>query len=132
VVLNCLWGAEGNNVKATILGLICLLAVPLCQARIITNDDDDPNNEWGINLRINMGTYGGTAEASMPPYEWAILGDITNDGILNFVDFAYQAEEWHVVADERPGDLDRSGTVDINDVALSIDDWLRETVWKAP
>jgi parallel beta-helix repeat protein len=30
---------------------------------------NDPNNEWGRNLRINMGAYGGTAEASMSPYD---------------------------------------------------------------
>ena len=38
----------------------------------------DPNNEWGENLRINMGAYGGTAEASMPPYDWSLLSDIYN------------------------------------------------------
>ena len=30
----------------------------------------DPNNEYGINLRINMGAYGGTAQASIPPHDW--------------------------------------------------------------
>ena len=28
----------------------------------------DPNNKHGINLHINMGAYGGTAQASIPPY----------------------------------------------------------------
>ena len=32
----------------------------------------DPNNEYGINLRINMGAYGGTCQASMPPLNWSI------------------------------------------------------------
>ena len=32
----------------------------------------DPNNEYGINLRINMGAYGGTCQASMPPHNWSI------------------------------------------------------------
>jgi predicted outer membrane repeat protein/parallel beta-helix repeat protein len=32
----------------------------------------DPNNEYGINLRINMGAYGGTCQASMPPLNWTI------------------------------------------------------------
>ncbi len=35
--------------------------------------DADPLNRFGQNLRINMGGYGGTAEASMPPYDWALL-----------------------------------------------------------
>jgi len=30
----------------------------------------DPDNIYGINLRINMGAYGGTAQASMPPLGW--------------------------------------------------------------
>ena len=30
----------------------------------------DPNNEYGVNLRVNMGAYGGTAQASMPPLGW--------------------------------------------------------------
>jgi len=31
----------------------------------------DPNNEYGVNLRINMGAYGGTAQASIPPLGWS-------------------------------------------------------------
>ena len=31
----------------------------------------DPDNIWGENIRINMGAYGGTSEASMPPYNWS-------------------------------------------------------------
>ena len=30
----------------------------------------DPDNEWGENLRVNMGAYGGTSQASMPPLGW--------------------------------------------------------------
>jgi parallel beta-helix repeat protein len=30
----------------------------------------DPNNEYGINQRINMGAYGGTCQASIPPHGW--------------------------------------------------------------
>ena len=30
----------------------------------------DPYNEWGENLRINMGAYGGTSQASMAPLGW--------------------------------------------------------------
>jgi parallel beta-helix repeat protein/predicted outer membrane repeat protein len=30
----------------------------------------DPNNEYGINLHINMGAYGGTCQASIPPLDW--------------------------------------------------------------
>lgn len=30
----------------------------------------DPTNIYGINLRINMGAYGGNCQASMPPLNW--------------------------------------------------------------
>ncbi|MBN2455364.1 MAG: hypothetical protein JXB29_02315 [Sedimentisphaerales bacterium] len=76
-----------------------------------------------------MGGYGGTAEASMPPYDWALLADLTNDGIVTFTDFAYQAKDWLETCNEQPGDLDRSGSVDSTDVGLLADDWLKETIW---
>ena len=91
--------------------------------------DEDPNNDWGENLRINMGAYGGTAEASMPPYDWALLADLTNDGIVNFEDFAYQAEDWRQGQSEQPGDLDRNGVVDFADLFLLTEDWLKQTSW---
>jgi hypothetical protein len=91
--------------------------------------DVDPLNRWGQNLRINMGAYGGTAEASMPPYDWALLADLTNDGIVNLEDFANQAKDWQNSADAQPGDLNRDGTVDINDALLMANDWLKTTSW---
>jgi hypothetical protein len=90
---------------------------------------DDPNNEWGHNLRINMGAFGGTAEASIPPYDWALLADLTNDGIVTLEDFAYQTADWLNSADNLPGDLNRDGLVDISDLALLTDDWLAQTYW---
>jgi hypothetical protein len=90
---------------------------------------DDPDNEWGQNLRIDMGAYGGTAEASMPPYGWAILGDLTNDGTVDFNDFVYQAKDWQRRAGEQPGDLDRNGVVGMEDFGLLVEDWLLETSW---
>lgn len=97
----------------------------------------DPANKWGINMRINMGAYGGTAEASMPPYAWTLLGDLTNDGIVNTRDFAIQAQYW--MKTENPpatgmieadaagqlGDLSRNGVVDTIDLALLAQDWLK-------
>jgi len=93
---------------------------------------DDPNNIWGENLRINMGAYGNTAEASIPPYDWAILSDITNDGIVDLVDFAYQAGMYTDEDNELPGDLDRNGVVDLSDIALLGEDWLEQTSWVQP
>jgi hypothetical protein len=35
----------------------------------------DPENLYGINRRINIGAFGGTTQASMPPIEWSIIED---------------------------------------------------------
>jgi hypothetical protein len=89
----------------------------------------DPLNRWGENIRINMGAYGGTAEASMPPYDWALLSDITNDGTVDFVDFAHTADMFTDQEDELPGDFDRDGDVDYADLGLLVQDWLKQTSW---
>ena len=86
---------------------------------------DDPNNEWGENLRINMGAYGGTAEASMAPPGWALLSDLSNDGIVNFVDLALQVEDWLTTANEQPGDLNHDGAVNMIDFSILADTWLK-------
>jgi len=89
----------------------------------------DPNNEWGENLRINMGAYGGTAEASMPPYDWALLSDITNDGTVDFIDFAHLANLYTDQDEQLPADFDRDGDVDYADLHLLTQDWLKATIW---
>jgi len=101
---------------------------------------DDPNNEWGINLRINMGAYGDTAEASMPPHDATLLADITNDGLVNMKDFAAQALYWSpkdwlngnllnsyqlTITNSMPGDLNRDGLVNAADLVLLAEDWLK-------
>ncbi|GAH13907.1 unnamed protein product, partial [marine sediment metagenome] len=93
---------------------------------------DDPNNEWGENLRINMGAYGGTAQASMPPYGWALLGDLSNDGIIDYVDLGGQVKDWLTTASQQPGDLNRDGIVNMADFALLAQDWLAKTSWYKP
>jgi hypothetical protein len=89
----------------------------------------DPNHVRGENLRINMGAYGGTRQASMPPYDWALLADITNDGIVDGCDYAHQAGDWLINGTQQPGDLNRNGIVNMRDLALFVDDWLKTTSW---
>ena len=86
---------------------------------------DGPSHLWGTNLRINMGCYGGTPRASMPPYGWGLLADINNDGLVNSKDFAFQVQFWMKTESEQPGDLDRNGTVNTADLALLTEDWLK-------
>jgi len=90
---------------------------------------EDPDNDWGENLRINMGAYGGTAEASMPPYDWSLLSDITNDGTVDFVDFAHLADIYLEQDERLPADFDRDGDVNYPDLRLLTEDWLKQTAW---
>jgi len=78
------------------------------------------------NVRINMGAYGGTAEASKTPATWGLLADLTNDRIVDFQDFARQTECQDHTGSEEPGDLDRDGQCTVADVSLLSDDWLKE------
>jgi predicted outer membrane repeat protein len=67
-------------------------------------DAGDPASPIGLEPfpnggRINMGAYGGTAEASRsyfnkPPCEIIVAGDINGDCIVNFGDFAFMALHW--------------------------------------
>ena len=91
----------------------------------ILNIPDGPSNLWGTNLRINMGSYGGTDEASVPPHGWSLLADINNDGLVNSKDFAFLVQSWMKSESRQPGDLDRNGTVNSADLALLTEDWLK-------
>jgi parallel beta-helix repeat protein/predicted outer membrane repeat protein len=88
----------------------------------------DPAQEWGINLRVDMGAYGGTAEASMAPRGWALRADINNDGIVNLPDFGHLGEAFEARGRE-PADVSRDAEVDYADLSRLADDWLRVTDW---
>ncbi|MFH1370678.1 MAG: peptidylprolyl isomerase [Planctomycetota bacterium] len=84
-------------------------------------------NDWNL-LRIEMGTYGGTTKASIPPEDWGLLADIDNDGTTDNSDFAWFASYWLDEGSELPADLDRSKNVDIADLQLFSNDWLQPAV----
>lgn len=88
---------------------------------------EEPND--ANNIRINMGAYGGTVEASKSPANWALLADLTNDGIANFADLAEQTEDWLKSASEQPGDLNRDGVVNGIDFSLLASDWQQIANW---
>ncbi len=89
----------------------------------------DPDNEWGVNKRVNLGAYGGTTEASIPPHGWVLLADLTNDGVVDFNDFSHQAADYGADSNEMPGDLNREGNIGAEDVKLLTEDWLIQTTW---
>jgi len=80
------------------------------------------------NVRLNIGAFGGTTEASMPPADWALLSDATNDGIVDFADFALGITAFPGL-EHQPGDLNRDGAVDARDLECFSEDWLRQTSW---
>ncbi len=84
---------------------------------------EDPNNEWGQNLRINMGVYGGTAEASMPPYDWRSIADLTNDWVVDLSDLAVFVDFWLQSGECIPSDLSRNGSVGFGDFSILADEW---------
>jgi len=93
----------------------------------LADEISEPNN-----IRINMGAFGGTAEASKTPANWSLLGDLTNDGTVDGVDFAHTAMDWLMTATEQPGDLDRNDVADFRDIKLLVQDWLKQTSWAQP
>jgi len=95
-----------------------LLAVP-----------NDLANDHGSNIRINMGAYGGTAEASLAPPGWALLADLNNDGTVDIQDRALWDENAAQPEAESPADLNRDGDVDQADLDRFQQDWQSQTTW---
>jgi thermitase len=104
--------------------------------------DGDISNRWGQNIRINMGAYGGTIEASMAPPGLRLLADINNDCIVNMKDYALQASYHGLPAHANMarmampqnstfimqydyGDLNRDGQTSPADISILTDQWLK-------
>ncbi len=88
---------------------------------------DEP--ESPTNVRVNLGAYGSTSEASKTPVGWSLLADLTNDGRVDSLDLRYWPENWLRSGIELAGDLNRSGTIDMVDFGLLGQDWLKTTGW---
>ena len=81
-------------------------------------DEPEPNGN-----RINMGAYGGTAEASKSPAYWRSIADATNDWVVDINDLKVFADYWLNAGECLPGDFDRSQFVDFNDFAILGREW---------
>ena len=77
-----------------------------------------------------MGVYGGTYRASMGPYDWSLLSDMTNDGRVDLVDFAYLAAIFGEHGSQLYSDFDHNGEVGYGDLGLLVEDWLETTDWQ--
>lgn len=81
----------------------------------------DPSGRYAENVRINMGAYGGTAEASLGPVGWTLRTDVTNDGRVDFHDLS-----WLTTSGGDGADLNADAFCDCADLALLSSEWLRE------
>ncbi|OHB44779.1 MAG: hypothetical protein A2Y13_00040 [Planctomycetes bacterium GWC2_45_44] len=91
----------------------------------------DPLGLYGINKRINMGFYGGTEQASIPPNNWMLLADINNDGTVDVYDLyflidSYLSEDTQEVS----ADIRHDGTVNLADYTLLAAEWLDTASWR--
>lgn len=91
----------------------------------------DPQNRCGKNVRINMGAYGGTEQASMAPPGWMLLGDLDNSGSVDYHDTAILAAAWLQTGETLLADVSRDSAVDLEDLAVLTLDWLHGSSWNA-
>jgi len=94
---------------------------------------DAPGGTVGANKRINLGAYGGTAQASLAPAGRTLLADVDNDGRVGWADLAGVTADWMTETDEKPcGDLSRDGAVGTADLTLLGQEWRHETRSSGP
>jgi hypothetical protein len=94
-------------------------------------DAGKPNSNWTRELwphgkQINMGTYGGTPEASMSLSSIGNLADLNADGFVDWLDLMLLKDQWLRQEVLLAEDLDRNGIVDFADFALFADTWAWE------
>jgi hypothetical protein len=75
--------------------------------------EPDPNGN-----RINMGAYGGTAQASKSPDGFRSLSDLNNDWQYSLADLSIFVDYWLQSGTCLPADLDRDSAVDFEDYAV--------------
>ncbi len=79
---------------------------------------------WPHGAKINMGAYGGTAQASMSrDREKGDVADVDYDGSVGLLDYARLAQWWRMERALLAEDLDRNGVVDFRDVLLMGQEW---------
>jgi len=78
------------------------------------------------NVRINMGAYGGTDKASKSPANWASLADLTNDHKVDMDDLIVFVHYWLANDQCIPSDLNHNESVNFVDFAFFADQWLWE------
>jgi hypothetical protein len=83
---------------------------------------DEPGD--ANNVRIDMGAYGGTAEASKTPANWRSITDLTNDWAVDINDLGVFVGYWLDSGECIPSDLNRNQLVNFADYAIFAQQWL--------
>jgi subtilisin family serine protease len=91
-------------------------------------DAGDPNSIWTEELwphgkRINMGAYGGTAQASMSLSTIGDKRDLNEDGLINWNDVLLLIDKWNSGDAPQKQDINRNGIVDANDLMFYYGNW---------
>jgi hypothetical protein len=82
------------------------------------------NEPWPNGGRIDMGAYGGTAEASLSPSSVGSAADLDGDGRVDFRDWRAFATAWLSTTAPRREDFNRDGAVNFADFAVLSSAWL--------
>ena len=78
---------------------------------------------WPHGKQVNMGTYGGTAEASLSSILAGNAADCSNDGVVNAEDLKLLAEHWLSEKMPHHADVNRDQHVDFQDLAELGKNW---------
>ena len=92
-------------------------------------DAGDLTSDWSGELwphgkRINMGTYGGTTQASMSSSMVGNRADLNCDGKVDLYDWSMFSNKWMWGKILLAEDLNRNGVIDLYDVVLFMSEWL--------
>jgi hypothetical protein len=92
-------------------------------------DAGDPCSDYSGELwphggRINVGAYGGTAEASMSLSTVGNIADLNKDNEVDLADVSAFGTAWQDDNPPRIQDLDRDGSVGLPDAAIIAENWL--------
>ncbi len=83
---------------------------------------------WPDGGRINMGAYGGTAQASMSVDPVGNAADFNKDDFVDYEDFSWFFDSWQREEILLAEDINRNNFVDMVDLALFAQEWL----WEQP
>ena len=83
------------------------------------------NELWPHGKLCNLGAYGNTPQASMSINEQAgNIADVTTDDVVNLKDFAVIQASWLESGELMHCDLDRDGSVGVDDLTAFVSNWL--------